>query len=139
MLERLVEEGVHAADPGIADQDIQPSIGGERRRNHGFDLVRPRDIRPHRGGAAAGGGDLVAHADHVRLVGIGDHDGAALAGEPDRYGAAQPAPRPGDDRRLVGEAHGIVLSVWSVAVSFDFAQDEVTVLLPSSTSKLPAS
>ncbi len=105
MLERLVEERVHAADPGIADQDVEPLISGERHCNHGFNLVRPRDIRLDRGRAAAGRGDLVAHVDRMGLVGIGDDDGAALAGDPHRDGAAEPAPCPCDDRRLVGEAH----------------------------------
>src|SRR6266404_4887199 len=49
VLERLVEERMHPTDASIADQDIEPPIGGERRRHHGLDLGLPRDIRLDRG------------------------------------------------------------------------------------------
>src|SRR5262249_17411389 len=76
---------------------------GERALDHAGDRAARGDIDRQRQGLAALAVDQFCRRASARFVDVGTHDVGALAGEDQRGGAADAAPRAGDDDGLTGE------------------------------------
>src|SRR5439155_24498377 len=93
-----LHEEVQPLPAGVVDQDVERPERTLDRRYRTADGLPIRHVGGRSRRAAAGRPDLGRHRFRPRAVEVHDPDREPVAGEPQRDGPADAAPRPGDER-----------------------------------------